>query len=224
VSTTADTGAKFLDAARAGDVAALGALLSEDPVVLNYRNELGQSAVMLAMYHRKPEAVKFLLEREPELTLHEACATGQLDRVQALLETPSQRGRLMDQHSGDGFTPLALACFFGQEPVAAWLVEHGANVSLAANNPMQVAPVHAATAGRHFGILKLLVEAGANVNARQQQGFTPLHAAAQQGDEASLRLLLEHGADRAAMASNQQTALDLALQNGHGGAVAILEA
>ena len=219
----AEDATKFLDAARAGDEAALGAILAAEPALLNHRNELGQSAVMLALYHRKPAAVQFLLARGPELTLHEACATGQLERVQALLETPSQRGRWMDQHSGDGFTPLALACFFGQEPVASWLVNHGANVSLAANNPMHVAPIHAATAGRHFGILKLLVEAGANVNARQQQGFTPLHAAAQHGDEPALRLLLQHGADRAAMASNNQTPLDLALQNGHGGAAVILE-
>jgi ankyrin repeat protein len=216
-------GPQFLDAARSGDEATLGALLSAEPALLNHRNELGQSAVLLALYHRKPAAAEFLLGRGPELTLHEACATGQLARVQALLETPSQRGRLMDQHSTDGFTPLALACFFGQEAVATWLVEHGANVNLAANNPMHVAPVHAAAAGKHFGILKMLVEAGANVNARQQQGFTPLHAAAQHGDEPALRLLLAHGADRAAMAANQQTALDLALQNGHGGAVALLE-
>ena len=104
---SAENGAKFLDAARAGDEAALGALLASEPELLNHRNELGQSAVMLALYHRKPAAVDFLLARGPELTLHEACATGQLERVQALLETPSQRGRLMDQHSGDGFTPFS---------------------------------------------------------------------------------------------------------------------
>ena len=121
-------------------------------------------------------------------------------------------------------TPLALTCFFGQESLAAWLVDQGANVNLAANNPMKVAPVHAAAAGRHFGVLRLLVESGADVNARQQQGFTPLHAAAQNGDEPAVRLLLERGADRSARAANDQTPLDLALQNGHGAVAAILEA
>ena len=217
-----DAGARFLDAAREGNQAALEALLASDSGVLNHRNELGQSAVLLAQYHRKPDAVRFLLERGPDLTLHEACAVGALGRAQELL-SGGQGGRLIDQHSGDGFTPLALACFFGHEPVAAWLINHGANVNLAANNPMQVAPVHAATAGRHVGILKLLVESGADVNARQQQGFTPLHAAAQNGDAASLQLLLAHGADRTARAANDQTPLDLALQNGHGAAAEILE-
>ena len=223
MSETIEVGTRLLDAARAGNQTELAALLEADPAILNHRNELGQGAVLLAQYHRKPETVAFLLARSPELTLHEACAVGDLERLQTLLANPTTRGRLIDTHSGDGFTPLALACFFGHEAAAAWLVNHGANVRLAANNPMQVAPIHAATAGRHFGILKLLVESGADVNARQQQGFTPLHAAAQNGDEPSLKLLLANGTDRTARAANDQIPLDLALQNGHAAAAAILE-
>jgi ankyrin repeat protein len=218
-----DSGVTFLEAARGGDHAALDAMLAADPAVLNYRNEMGQGAVLLAQYHRKPETVAFLLARGPELTLHEACAVGAAERAQALLANPATRGRDIDTHSTDGFTPLALACFFGHEGLAAWLVNQGANVRLAATNAMRVAPIHAASAGRHFGILSMLVKSGADVNARQQQGFTALHAAAQNGDEASLRLLLNHGADRTARAASNQTPLDLALQNGHASVAALLE-
>jgi len=215
------SGDRLLEAARAGDLDALGSVLEAHPETLNFRNELGQGAVLLAQYHRKPEAVEFLLGRGPDLTLHEACATGVRSRAEALLqEVP----RMIDAHSPDGFTPLALAGFFGHTELARWLIDRGANLNLAARNPMQVAPIHAAAAGRHLQIVRALVDGGADVNARQQGGFTALHAAAQNGDVAIARLLLENGADREARAENNQTALDFALQRGHSAVAALLEA
>lgn len=214
-------GEQLLDAARNGDLASLEALLAAHPETLNHRNHMGQGALLLAQYHRKPEAVRLLLARNPELTLHEACATGVQARVESILrEVP----RMIDAHSPDGFTPLSLACFFGHTELARWLIDRGANLDLAATNPMQVAPLHAASAGRHLEIVRALLEAGANPNARQQGGFTPLHAAAQNGDAEMARLLLEKGADREARAENNQTALDFALLRGHGAVAAVLEA
>jgi ankyrin repeat protein len=212
---------EFLSAARAGDVARLEALLADHPALLNARNDLGQSAILLARYHRQPAAVDFLLSKNPDLTLHEACAIGASGRARALVQ---QRGsRILDEHSPDGFTPLALACFFGHQELAGYLVDQGANVRLAATNPMKVAPLHAAVAGRHFWIAQMLVSNGADVNQRQQHGFTPLHAAAQNGDEQTVRLLLENGADRTLRADSQQTALDLALLQGHASVAALLD-
>lgn len=212
---------EFLNAARAGDIEQMKGLLAVDPALLNTRNHLGQSAILLARYHRQMAAVEFLLAQDPDLNLHEAAAVGALERVRTLIR---ERGRLIDSHSKDGFTPLALAAFFGNTAVAQLLVDQGANVSLAASNPMKVAPLHASTAGRHVEIVRLLVENGADVNARQQQGWTPLHGAGQNGDAEIVKLLLEHGADRAARSETGQTALDLALTHGHAAVAALLEA
>ncbi len=194
-------------------------MLAKDASLLSFRNEMGQSAILLAKYHRQAKAVEFLLSKSPDLTLHEAAAVGALEPVQQLVR---ERSRLIDSHSKDGFTPLALASFFGNLEVAEFLVNQGANIDLAANNSMQVAPIHAAVAGKHRAVARMLVENGANVNARQQQGWTPLHAAAQNGDEELVRLLLEKGADREARSEGGQTALDLAMVNGHGGVARLL--
>lgn len=210
----------FLNAARKGDVAELEAMLSGDPSLLASRNQMGQSAILLAKYHRQQAAVEFLLSRKPELTLHEACATGALETVKQMVR---DRGRLIDTHSGDGFTPLALACFFGHAAVAEHLVNQGANINLAATNQMKVAPIHAACAARQFDIVKMLVANGADVNARQQQGFVPLHAAAQNGDAVMAKLLLDHGADAKVRSDNGQNALDLAMLQGHAAVVELLE-
>lgn len=219
-NAAAGPGEQLLEAARAGDVGAMEALLAAHPETLDHRNHMGQSAVLLAQYHRKPEAVGFLLSKSPNLTLHEACATGVQARAEELLlEVP----RMIDAHSPDGFTPLALASFFGHVELAEWLINRGANLDLAAKNQMQVAPIHAAAGGKNLEIVRALVEAGADVNARQHGGFTALHAAAQDGNEAMTAYLLEKGADRNARADNNQCALDFALLRGHAGVAALLE-
>ncbi|MEZ5402587.1 MAG: ankyrin repeat domain-containing protein [Bryobacteraceae bacterium] len=211
----------FLNAARTGDIARLEALLAGDPSLLAARNGMGQSAILLARYHRQQAAVEFLLSRNPDLTLHEACALGQAERVRELIQRLGSRA--IDTHSADGFTPLALAAFFGNQEIAAYLVDQGANVNLAATNPMRVAPLHAATASRHFWIVQMLIANGANVNQAQNGGFAPLHAAAQNGDAESARLLLESGADRNARSENGQTPLDLALLKGHAAVADLLD-
>jgi ankyrin repeat protein len=56
----------------------------------------------------------------------------------------------------------------------------------------------------------LLIEAGADVNAVQQAGFTPLHAAAMTGQLELAKLLLDRGADRGAKTDDGRTALAMA--------------
>jgi ankyrin repeat protein len=98
-------------------------------------------------------------------------------------------------YADDGFTPLGLACYFGQAEVARYLVLKGADVNQPSNNGFNVFPLHSAAAGNYTGIARMLVENGAQVNIRQQAGVTPLHSAAQNGNLELLILLLENGAD-----------------------------
>jgi ankyrin repeat protein len=58
--------------------------------------------------------------------------------------------------------------------------------------------------------LKLLMEAGADVNARNAQGQTALHVAAQRGYNNIVKLLAERGADLMAKDADGHSALDYA--------------
>ena len=58
-------------------------------------------------------------------------------------------------------------------------------------------PIHSAAAnGGSVEIVRMLLDAGADVNARQPEGFRAIDAARQEGNEELERLLLERGAER----------------------------
>ncbi len=174
-----------------GDVEQVRSLLDADPALAGGRDPSGVSAVLSARYRHRMDLVAAVLEAEPDLDVFDAAALGRVDRLRQLLDEEPDRVRAW---SGDGFTPLHLAAFFGQPEATAMLLDAGADVGAVAGNAMQVQPLHSAVAGRDVESVRLLLAAGADPDARQHGGWTPLMAARQHGDGAVERLLLDHGA------------------------------
>jgi len=146
------------------------------------------------------------LAHDAELTIFEAAALGRLARVHELLLLEPG---FVDLWSPDGFTALHLAAFFGHEDVAAELVRRGADIDAVSRNPaLRVQAMHSAAAGNHTGIVRLLLDNGADANAAQEGGFRPIHAAAQNGNDELYALLVERGADETAAADDGRTAAD----------------
>jgi len=76
-------------------------------------------------------------------------------------------------------------------------------------------PLHLAASRGHLDVARLLVESGADVDARSEFGYTPLHVAAMEGYLDVARLLVESGADVDARDKKGRTPLDLARKGGH---------
>lgn len=79
-----------------------------------------------------------------------------------------------------------------------------------ARNQLGSTPLHLAATNGDIGPLKVLIAAGADVNARDKEDNTPLHMAAYVGRAVAARLLLEAGADVNAKSAGGRTPLSLA--------------
>jgi uncharacterized protein len=206
------TTAELIEAINAGDAERVGAILADDPALVASRDGDGVSALMLARYRFDRAVTDALLAADPEFDVFEAATLGYLDRLRERLEADPGAASAF---SPDGFTALHFAAFFGKAEAARVLLEHGASVDVYTRNPFANQPLHAAAAGRHLEVSRILIAGGADVNATQHGGYTPLHEAAQHGDVEMTELFLSAGADRAATTDAGETPADLAATAGH---------
>ena len=172
-----------------------------------------QSPILGALYRGQPDEAARLADTSADLTIWEAAALGRDADLDRLLAGDRARANAC---APDGHYPLGLAAFFGRVSTVRRLLAAGADVHAAANNAMKVQPLHAAVAGRSVEAVAAILEKGADVNARQQVGYTPLMGAAASGREDLVNLLLERGADPALVSEDGKNAATIAREHGHG--------
>src|SRR6266849_1846314 len=119
--TSATGAAAFIDAIKAGEFERVKAMVSADPTLIDARSGTGDSAILTAVYHRQKEIVNLLVARGASMSIFEACAAGEIERVERLLaESASGAAGApgVNSYSADGWTPLHLAAFFGHAKIA----------------------------------------------------------------------------------------------------------
>ena len=198
-------------AIEAGDDARVDTLLEADPEFASSRDASGVSALMRALYRFDKPLIETVKRRVDALDVFEAAAFGDVDRLTELL---SDEPSLVTSYSGDGFTALHFAAFFGRFEAAALLIERGAEVDAFGRGWMTGTAMHSAVSRLQSDVVRILLEAGANPNVRQSAGWTPLHSSAANGDVASVELLLASGADPTATNDEGRSVIDLATERG----------
>jgi uncharacterized protein len=164
-----------------------------------------------------------------------AVRSNDLDSVKVLLAA----GADINQTSGYGWSPLLVATQNRYYQLGAYLIDHGADVNL--TNKGGWTPLYLATDNRniesgdypvrkgdmdHLEFIKILLDKGANVNARMkdstetrtvftnqwldENGATAFLRASQSGDVTLMKLLLAHGADPKIDTTLHVTALQVA--------------
>ena len=181
----------IVEAVKAGDADRVTDLVASDPSLARARTSEGISVICLARYHSKPEVAQMLAAEREDLDLHEACTIGNVERVRQLVAANPE---CVNEFSPDGFSPIALAAYFGHPDIVQILAEAGADVDAQARNPMKVAAIHAAVASRNARAVDILLRHGADPNLPQQNDVTPMQVAETNKDEAIISALRAAGA------------------------------
>lgn len=142
---------EIFEVVRAGDTARLRELLKGDPGLATVRNERGHTPVLIAQYNHKAEAVAVLLAGDPALDIFDATAVG---RTTVVAEWLDRDPALLEAQSGDGFSPLGLAAFFGHSEIVKLLLARGADPKR--QSKTGASPIGLAAMKGHHDILKLL--------------------------------------------------------------------
>lgn len=158
------------------------------------------------------------------------------DDVTALKYILSQGGDLSSINLN---TELGNAAFFGHWKVCDFLITQGADVNAPVDKTGE-RPLHnaLAKAGKPYYLytVKVLVENGADVNAKTQAGLetggfmrdvrtrgeTPLHRAAAYADVPTVQYLLDHGANKEAQDAHGNTPLSWASEHLRPGSILYL--
>ncbi|XP_053572733.1 protein phosphatase 1 regulatory subunit 12A isoform X4 [Bombina bombina] len=234
-----DDGAVFLAACSSGDSEEVLKLLDRGADI-NYANVDGLTALHQACIDDNLDMVKFLVENgasinQPDnegwIPLHAASSCGYIDIAEYLISHGANVGAV----NSEGDTPLDIA---EEEPMEELLQNEvnrqGIDVEAARKEEERVmlrdarqwlnsgqindvrhtksggTALHVAAAKGYTEVLKILIQAGYDVNIKDFDGWTPLHAAAHWGKEEACRILVENLCDMDIVNKVGQTAFDVA--------------
>ena len=159
-----------------------------------------------------------LWPRGPSNQVHHAALDGSVERLAALLSDGSVD---IDQATADGNTPLMYASGVGHSSIARILLNKKADVSLVRDG--NFAALHMSAQEGHPAVCKVLVEAGADLEAAAScEGFTPISLAAGEGHREVMSVLISAGANINSRCVDGTTPLFFAAQEGQAGAIKVL--
>ncbi len=213
------TATALILAARVGEAQSIYSLLGAGAAV-DARTEggeppWGQAALMLASRMGHAEAVQALLKGGADPELHERDSTGAGRTAFMMAATHGHLDVLrifkrmydkVDFRSADGMTALTCAAASDRREAVELLLSWGAEVCDEGQSALA-----AAARNGHLGILDVLLEAGADIDAQTAGGVTALMAAAEAGQLEAVELLIEEGANLHVVDANERSAFSYAI-------------
>ena len=218
---------EMMDAAKDGNLPAVQATVSRGGDI-NQRSNKGKTALMFAASENKVDVAKWLIEQGADVNVADnygttalivASTAGHHEIVKLLLENGAN-AQVRDESGG---APLVNAVYFGHVEAVKLLLEklkQGQTLALEKRDAEELLLLGAGLG--HAEIVRLMINAGVDVNGRGLKRRTPLMAAAAFDRVDVAKVLLELGADPSAKDDDGQTALAVARDKGSDKVAALL--
>jgi len=128
-----------------------------------------------------------------------------------------------NKNAGVGYTSVVIASFENSPEVLELLLMNGGNPNV--KDIFEWRPLHHSMKSNysHTKVMKVLLENGAEVDARTNLQITPLHRAAGFGHVEAVKLLLRYGADKTLKDKYGNNAYNRASKNGHKSVMSVLK-
>lgn len=133
--------------------------------------------------------------------------TARYGTVEDMKQLQAHNKDVINSVSEMGFTPLILACYRGNDEVAAYLAKNVKDVNYLSDNGTALA---AAAVKGNVKVAQVLLENKANPNLADQMGITPLIYAVQFENKELVELLLKYKASKTIKDKEGKTPQDYA--------------
>jgi len=215
----------FLDAAEAGKVATVQAVLAGAPSVVFLTDVNGATGLHRAVRGGSKEVAEVLLAADAyvnaeadnkETPLHWAARDDSKEAAEVLLAAHADVGA----QTKSGKTPLHLAVQYGSMEAAEVLL--AAHADVGAQTKSGKTPLHLAAQYGSTEVAEMLLAAQANVGAKTKDAMTPQHLVARDGSKGAVDRLWCGEVEVGAQTRSGKTPLHLAAQYGSTGAAEAL--
>ena len=139
-----------------------------------------------------------------ESSIFDVARNGTLMEVKALTKNNPD---IINKLSKEGYSVLTLACYYSNNDVASYLIEHVKDIN---SKSGYGTPLMAATVKKNSKLVKLLLEKNANPNLTDQNNSTALHFSVIFNQQEIIELLMKYKANPNIKDNRGNTALDYA--------------
>ena len=139
-----------------------------------------------------------------ESSIFDVARNGTLMEVKALTKNNPD---IINKLSKEGYSVLTLACYYSNNDVASYLIEHVKDIN---SKSGYGTPLMAATVKKNSKLVKLLLENNANPNLTDQNNSTALHFSVIFNQQEIIELLMKYKANPNIKDNRGNTALDYA--------------
>ena len=206
-------------AASCGHTETVRYLVGLKEVEVDYADDEDGTALHLAADNNHADVVQVLIDAGADIEVKDdrgrspllwSCSSGSLAVAKLLVRAGAGFG--VTDNYGD--TCLTIAAYRGHTETVRYLVGLK-EVEVDHTDDDRCTALHLAADKNHADVVQVLIDAGADIEARDNTGYSPLHFACRSGSLDTVKLLVRAGAGVCVTGNDGHTCLTIAAWNGH---------